>query len=51
MANTSKDKIDIRTKMAIRILLLIVRLLDPWEYSHQYTKDFEQLDKLLKEAD
>lgn len=48
---TNEDKISIRTKLAIRILMVVVKLIEPWKYSHEYSKDFEAIDKLLKEAD
>jgi hypothetical protein len=52
MATANKDtKIPLRTKLALRLILVMIKMIEPWQYSHEYTKDFEQIDKLLKESD
>lgn len=52
MAKANEDtKIPLRTKIALRLIMVMIKLIEPWQYSHEYTKDFEAIDKLLKESD
>jgi hypothetical protein len=47
----NENKLDIRSKIAIRILLLIVKILEPYKFNHEFSKDFEAIDKTIKEAE
>ena len=47
----NENKLDIRSKIAVRVLLLIVKILEPYKFSHEFTKDFEAIDKAIKEAE
>ena len=41
--NTPKDPLSLREKLAIKFLMIIVQLLAPWEYSHQYDKTWADI--------
>jgi hypothetical protein len=39
--------LNIRERLAIKFLMIIVQLLAPWEYSHQYDKVWADIKKDL----
>lgn len=47
----NENKLDIRSKIAVRVLLLIVKILEPYKFQHEFTKDFEAIEKSIKEAE
>lgn len=51
MTDKSKAPLTIREKLAIRFLMVLIQLIEPWEYSHQYTKFWEEIKALLNEKE
>lgn len=47
----NENKLDIRSKIAVRVLLLIVKILEPYKFKHEFEKDFEAIDKAVKEVE
>lgn len=47
----NENKIDIRTKIAVRTLLLIVKILEPYKFKHEFENDFAAIDKAIKESE
>lgn len=41
----NKEPIGIRTKLALRVLLLMFKILSPYQFEHRFSKDLEQLEK------
>lgn len=46
---TSKEPLTIREKIAIQFILVVIQVLSPWEYSHQFSEFWEEIKKQLKE--
>lgn len=42
---SNEQKIDLRTKVALKVLLLIFKVLSPYRFAHEFKKDLEQLEK------
>lgn len=43
----STDPLTIREKLAIKFLMIVVQLLAPWEYSHQFDAMWSDIKKDL----
>ena len=39
------EKIDLRTKIALKVLILMFKVLSPYRFAHEFKKDLEQLEK------
>lgn len=37
----------IRTRMAVLVLLMVVKILEPWNYAHQFEGELKALQDLL----
>lgn len=44
----AKEKISIRERIGIQVLLMILKIVSPWQYSHEFTKHIEAIEKALK---
>lgn len=40
----NKEPIGIRTKLALRVLLLIFKILSPYQFEHRFSKDLSALE-------
>jgi hypothetical protein len=40
----NKEPIGIRTKLALRVLLLMFKILSPYQFEHRFSKDLEKLE-------
>ena len=40
----NKEPIGIRTKLALRVLLLMFKILSPYQFEHRFSKDLTQLE-------
>lgn len=40
----NKEPIGIRTKLALRVLLLMFKILSPYQFEHRFSKDLQQLE-------
>lgn len=40
----NKDEIGVRTKIALRILLLMFKVLSPYQFEHRFEKDITKLE-------
>ena len=45
-----KDPFTFRERMGIRILIIMLKIVSPWQYSHEFTKQVEELEKMVREA-
>lgn len=41
---TNDEKIDLRTKIALKVLMLMFKVLSPYRFAHEFKKDLEQLE-------
>lgn len=41
----NNTEIDVRTKAALKVLLLIFKVLSPYRFAHNFEKDIQQLEK------
>lgn len=39
------QKIDLRGKIALKVLLLIFKILSPYKFAHEFEADIKQLEK------
>lgn len=42
---TNQEKIDLRSKIALKVLLIIFKVLSPYRFANQFEKDIAQLEK------
>lgn len=47
----NENKLDIRTKIAVRVLLVIVKILEPYKFKHEFQSDFDTIEKTIKESE
>lgn len=47
---SNNHDLGIRTKIALRILLLMVKVASPYRWEHEYKKELEAIDKTIAEA-
>jgi uncharacterized protein YfkK (UPF0435 family) len=47
MSWTNDEEPSLRVRIALKLLLLAVQILDPYKYKHEYKEDFEELHALL----
>ena len=47
--NDKKDPLNVREKIVLTIVIFLIQMIHPWEYSHQYKDFWEQLKKLRDE--
>jgi hypothetical protein len=40
----NKEPIGIRTKLALRVLLLMFKILSPYQFEHRFEKDLSKLE-------
>lgn len=40
----NKDPINPRTRLALRVLLLIFKILSPYQFEHRFSNDLQQLE-------
>ena len=45
----NENKIDFRTKVAMKVLLLLFKVLSPYRFASQFEKDISQLEKDIYE--
>ena len=43
-----KMTISLREKLVIILVVFLIQMLKPWEYSHQFTKFWEEIKENLK---
>lgn len=41
----NNNKIDLRTKVALKVLLLIFKILSPYRFAHEFEADIKALEK------
>lgn len=39
------NKIDLRTKIALKVLIIIFKVLSPYKFAHEFKADIEKLEK------
>ena len=42
------EKISIREKIVIILIIFIIKMIKPWEYDHQFTHFWEELKEQIK---
>jgi len=45
----NKEKLSIRKKASLWILLLMLKIIEPTEYSHEYSKELETVKGIIKD--
>jgi hypothetical protein len=43
-------KLDIRTKLGLRVLMLMFRIISPYRFAHEFEKELTALQKQLDEV-
>lgn len=43
------EKITIKEKIIINLFIIIIKILKPYQYSHEFDKEFESVKKLINE--
>lgn len=41
----NEDKIDLRTKIAVKVLFMIFKVLSPYRFEHRFEKELTELQK------
>jgi hypothetical protein len=45
----NQNKIDVRTKVALKMLMFMFKVLSPYRFEHQFKKDIDEIEKSIKE--
>ncbi len=45
----NKNKIDVRTKLALKMLMFMFKVLAPYRFEHQFKKDIDDIEKAIKD--
>lgn len=48
---TNDKKLNLRTKLALKILLLMVKVISPYQFEHQFKAELEKIDSLITEIE
>lgn len=43
-----ENKLNIREKIVLVLVIFLIQMIKPWEYSHQFTKFWEEIKELYK---
>lgn len=41
------EQLPMRTKLAVRLLLLAVKILSPYKFEHRFEEEFKEINELL----
>jgi len=44
-----KDKLNLREKLAITLIIFAIKIIKPYQYDHEHKELFQKFDSLLKE--
>lgn len=44
----SKDKLTVRERIGVQILIMLLKIVQPWQYSHEFSKHIEAIEKEMK---
>jgi len=47
MASQKQEDLTIREKIAIRLVLFLIQLIQPYEYEHQFKEYFREMKELI----
>ncbi len=42
---SNEEKIDLRTKIALKVLLLVFKILSPYRFANEFKKQLDELEK------
>ncbi len=42
---SNEEKIDLRTKIALKVLLLVFKVLSPYRFAHEFKNQIDELEK------
>ena len=45
----NEHQIDFRTKLALKVLMLMVRVIAPYRFEHQFDKHMNEISKMIDE--
>jgi len=45
--NMSSDKVSVREKLIITLVIFLIQMLKPWEYSHQFTTFWDEIKQIF----
>lgn len=46
----NSEKLDLRTKLGLRVLMLMFRIISPYRFAHEFEKELTALQKQLDEV-
>lgn len=49
MEKPTEEKLSARKKMAVWLLLLIVKIIEPTNFTHEYSKELDEVRALIKD--
>ena len=48
MTKKSKEPLSIREKIVIKLVMFLIQVIEPYEYEHQFSNHFKEMDTLIK---
>jgi|GEM_PF-5768836 len=48
MAKELPEKLTLREKIVLILVVFLIQMIKPWEYDHQFTKFWDELKALMK---
>lgn len=48
MKPNKEDKLTIRENIVLKLVIFLIQMIHPWEYSHQYQKFWDEIKDLTK---
>lgn len=43
-----KDYLNLRERVVLILVIFLIQMIKPWEYSHQFTKFWDELKEIIK---
>lgn len=44
----TKEKLTVRERIGVTVLIMILKIVSPWQYSHEFSKHIEAIEKEMK---
>lgn len=50
MSDWTNDKaLNLRSRIALKLILLAIKVVEPYQFGHQFTEDYNKLNELIDE--
>lgn len=46
----TKEELTFRERLGLRVLIIMLKIVAPWQYSHEFSKQIEEIEKMVREA-